>query len=56
MVLCVLTGNGSDMFISLMISVYPGYMSVKVSAKEKSQQFLGPWFLTLGHPEQGDGG
>ena len=28
---CLLTGNGSEMFISLVISVYPGYKSIKVS-------------------------
>ena len=28
---CLLTGNGTEMFISLVISVYPGYKSIKVS-------------------------
>ena len=27
---CFLTGNGTEMFISLVISVYPGYKSIKV--------------------------
>ena len=27
---CLLTGNGTEMFISLVISVYPGYKSIKV--------------------------
>ena len=29
LLVCLLTGNGSEMFISLVISVYPGYKSIK---------------------------
>ena len=29
--LCLVTGNGSDLFISLVMSIYPGYMSIKVA-------------------------
>ena len=28
--LCLLTGNGSDLLITMIISIYPGYMSIKV--------------------------
>ena len=30
LLICLLTGNGTEMFISLVISVYPGYKSIKV--------------------------
>jgi len=46
MLLCLLTG--SDMFISLVISVYPGYMSIKaVLSKdtEDDQRWLKYWII-----------
>ena len=45
---CVVTGNGSDMFISLVISVYPGYMSIKAVLSqdtEDDQRWLKYWVL-----------
>jgi len=48
MLLCLLTGNGSDMFISLVISIYPGYMSIKaVLSKdtEDDQRWLKYWII-----------
>jgi len=55
---CLLTGNGSEMFISLVISVYPGYKSIKAVLSqevEDDQRWLKYWilvsvFLTLQMP------
>jgi len=48
MVICLLTGNGSEIFITLVSCLYPGYMSVKaVLSKdtEDDQRWLKYWVL-----------
>ena len=48
MAICLLTGNGSEMFITLVGCLYPGYMSVKaVLSKDTDddQRWLKYWVL-----------
>ena len=48
MLICLLTGNGSEIFITLVSCLYPGYMSVKaVLSKdtEDDQRWLKYWVL-----------
>ena len=48
MAICLLTGNGSEIFITLVGCLYPGYMSVKaVLSKdtEDDQRWLKYWVL-----------
>lgn len=46
--LCLVTGNGSDLFISLVMSIYPGYMSIKAvlsKTPEDDLRWLKYWII-----------
>ena len=48
---CLVTGNGSEIFINLVSFVYPGYMSVKAILSKESeddQRWLKYWVLVSG--------
>jgi len=47
--LCLLTGNGSDLLITMIISIYPGYMSIKAILSkdtEDDQRWLKYWIIS----------
>ena len=48
MLICLITGNGSEIFITLVSCLYPGYMSVKAILSkdtEDDQRWLKYWVL-----------